>query len=374
MRVGIATFQWADNYGAVLQAYALQTFLQSCGHEVEIVDYRPRKESSLIRRWLSASPRGCVLKWEANWKKTVFEKFRLKHLVRTPDVFRSSSDLCGIGGRYELAITGSDQVWNPRWLAQVDGLSDLYFLSFAGPKTRRISYAASIGHSDVSTIESKWRRILGCGMSAMDAISVREQSAIDVVRQLSGRSDVICVADPTLLLDRAHYEELARFSVRKSPYLFSYMLHGMEGDGAGVCRMIAGRLGMEILQCDTVKTDIHAGYTLPTPEKWLGVLCTARFVVTNSFHCTVFCLIYHIPFVAILVNGVNSSMNGRITDLLTAVGLKERIVMPDVGIPSLLATAGIDWDCVDQAVALMREKGIMFLSNQIVPAVRNNAS
>jgi hypothetical protein len=364
MKIGITTFQWADNYGALIQAYALQTFLQARGHEVQIVDYRPQKGASMVRRWLSASPRGCVRKWESNWKQFLFERFRKKHLVRTPEVFRSASELRKIADRFDLLIAGSDQVWNPKWLAQSEGLFDLYFLSFAGSKTRRISYAASIGHSDLSTLTDEWKQMLAVRMKAMDEISVREQSGVELVRQLCGRTDAVCVADPTLLLGRAHYDRLAGTSVEKNPYLFSFMLHGLEQDAAEACRSVSEYLRLTIARCNAGKTGLHAGYTLPSPEGWLRNIRDARFVVTNSFHGVVFCLLFHTPFVALLINGSTGSMNSRITELLKAVGLSHRTVVAGAGVPSETVIKKIDWDGVDRAMASMRSESLGFLTEQ----------
>jgi hypothetical protein len=364
MKIGITTFQWSENYGAVLQAHALQFFLRERGHDVQIIDFRPPPSGSGLRRWLSSSPRGCVRKWEANWKNLLFERFRKKHLVRTPEVFRSASELRKIADRFDLLITGSDQVWNPKWLAQSDGLFDLYFLSFAGSKARRISYAASIGHSDLSTLTDEWQQLLAAYMKKMDAISVREQSGVELVRQLCGRTDAVCVADPTLLLNRAHYDQLAGTSVKKEPYLFSFILHGLEQDAASASRTAAEQLGLKIARCNAGKTGLHPEYTLPSPEGWLRNIRDAGFVVTNSFHCTVFCLIFHVPFVAVLIGGEIGSMNSRITGLLKAVGLSHRVVSPGAEISSGLVSEAVNWDGVDAALALMKAGAIDFLTNQ----------
>jgi hypothetical protein len=365
MRIGITTFQWADNYGALLQAHALQTFLQARGHEVQIVDYRPQRPRSLVRRWFSASPRGCAHKWEANWKKFLFERFRKKNLGRTPEVFQSASELRKISDRFDLLIAGSDQVWNPKWLAQVDGLTDLYFLSFAGQRSRRISYAASIGHSDLSTMKEEWQKILAERMKAMDAISVREQSGVELVRQLCGRTDAVCVADPTFLLDANQWAGVVGSRKRKGKYIFSFMLHGLEQDASVVCGQMAGKKEIPVFKCDARRTPLHKGYVLPSPAGWLRWIRGADFVVTNSFHCTVFCLIFHVPFVAVLIDGTIGSMNSRITDLLKAVGLSPRAVAAGVELPTGIVTGRIDWGSVDQAVASMRIGAVGFLGKYL---------
>lgn len=361
MKIGITTFQWADNYGAVLQAHALQSFLQSRGYEVQIVDYRPQKSGSLARRWLSASPRGCVRKWELRYKERLFESFRINYLKRTSEVFYSADGLVRIKDRFDLLITGSDQVWNPEWLAQIAGLPELYFLSFAGSNTRLISYAASIGHSGIGTMTGEWQQILAGKLKQMDAISVREHSGVDVVRDLCGRDDAVQVVDPTLLLDRGHYDEMIGFRKLRGGTLLSYMLHGLEQDAETTSRCIAESKGLRVVHCDARKTRLHSGYTLPSPIGWMRQIRDASFVVTNSFHATVFCLIFHIPFVAVLIDGQIGSMNSRITDLLKMSGLSHRIANIGGHVSTEVLNEKIDWDAVDGKLVFARGESMDFL-------------
>lgn len=364
MKIGIATFHQADNYGAVIQAYALQSFLQACGHKVQIVDFRPHIYVSWVRRWLAKSPKVWFLKWEQQWKRRLFEKFRCQHIERTSEIFNSIAELQEIVERFDLLISGSDQVWNPRWLDQVDGYWDFFFLRFAGVKTRRISYAASIGHSDLSTLTGEWQKKLAEGIKTIDAISVREPSGVELVYQLCGRKDAVCVADPTLLLDRTHYDQLSGAPVRRDPYFFSFMLHGLEQDAQVACQFVAEQLRLRMVQCDATKTSLHAGYILPSPEGWLRAIRDAQYVVTNSFHCTVLCLIFHVPFAAVLIDGEIGSMNSRITDLLNMIGLKGRIVLPGAEILAELVLEEIDWESVDRKLTEARNNAISFLATQ----------
>jgi hypothetical protein len=364
MKIGITTFQWSENYGAVLQAHALQFFLRERGHDVQIVDYRPRPQETLLHKWIAKTPRGCVRKWEAAYKTNLFEDFRKKHLVRTPDVFQSSEELSVLADRFDVLITGSDQVWNPQWLSQVKGFFDLYFLSFAGPQTRRISYAASFGHSEKATMKSDWQKIIGEKLKKLDAISVREASGVELVRDLCGRTDAVQVVDPTLLLSRTHYEKLMRAGSGRKRELFCYVLHGMEQDAGMISRQIAESLNLNVARCDAHKTALHAEFTLPSPTGWLRRIRDAAFMVTNSFHGVVFCLILHTPFVALLINGQLGSMNSRIIDLLKAVGLSSRIVSVGGSLPGGIVDEEIDWDEVDRKLIEMRKGSASFLTTQ----------
>jgi len=374
MKIGITTFQWSENYGAVLQAHALQSFLRERNHDVQIVDYRVAVPVSWLRKWLAKTPRGCFQKWEAVYKTHLFEQFRKKYLKRTAEVFRSAAELRRIADRFDLLITGSDQVWNPQWLEQVDGLCDLFFLSFAEPQTRRISYAASFGHAGTSTMKKEWVEIVGEKLKQMDAISVREPSGVSLVRDLCGRTGAVHVVDPTLLLERSHYEKIAGAADVRGKYLFSYMLHGLEQDADGVVAEIAGALNLKVVKCDAHKTELHQGFTLPSPSGWLRQIRDADFVVTNSFHGAVFCLLFNIPFVVLLIQGPTSPMNSRITELLTAVGLENRIAGSGGSpIPGLLDEP-IDWNGVHRQIALMKTRAADFLNTQLFAVSKQQIS
>ena len=364
MNIGITTFQWANNYGAVLQAHALQSFLRERGHAVQIVDYRVKSSFTGLRRWIAKTPYRCVRKWEAAYKEYVFELFRERYMARTPSVFYSVVEMESIADKFDMLITGSDQVWNPRFLSQVDGFFDLYFLSFAAPQTRRVAYAASIGHSEKATMKEEWQEILSEKLQKMDAISVREPSGVDLVNSLCGRSDAVQVVDPTLLLERKHYEKIAGETKGWGKYLFSYMLHGMDRDAGEACRHITEARNVQVMKCDAKKTNIHRGYVLPSPTGWLKRIKNAPFVATNSFHCVVFCLIFHVPFIALLIDGQIGSMNSRIVELLKEVRLTNRILSPQEDIPAGMCAEEINWDIVDQKIVAMREKSVEFLADQ----------
>ncbi len=365
MNIGITTFQWSNNYGAVIQAHALQAFLEQQGHTVQIVDYRRKPSSTGLKKILAKTPQGCIKKWEALYKEYMFESFRQKYLTRTTLKFYSVDEMEAIQDYFDVLITGSDQVWNPLWLSQLDGLFNLYFLSFAGPKVKRISYAASIGHSKTSTIKKDWQKILSEKLQQMNAISVREPSSIEIVNKLCGRTDAVQVVDPTLLLTKDYYyKKIVPYPKHHQKFLFSYMLHGLGQDAKTPSSIIGKILNLPVIQCDAVKTTIHKGHTLPSPIGWLRRIEGASFMVTNSFHGVVFCLIFHPPFVAVLIDGKIGSMNSRIVELLNNVGLPHRIIATEERIFDNLYNEIINWDEVDQKVDSMRIKSVDFLKEQ----------
>lgn len=365
MNIGIATFHRADNYGAVVQAHALQTFLSGEGHCVRIIDRRSVPPVSLARKWLGKTPPACLRKWERAFAAWRFQQFRDRRLHLTPERFLTPQELDGLTDRFDLLITGSDQVWNPQWIARGQDLADFHFLAFGGTRPRRISYAASFGHTDLQTLSPDDHRLLSDGLCRLDAISVRESSGVALVRALCGRDDALRVCDPTLLLNPAHYHEMAGPKRSSPPHLFQFMLHGRAADAVPAVRQIAADRSWRVLRCDVMKTGLHHEYTLPSPEAWLGCLRDAGLVVTNSFHAVVFCLLFQTPFVAVLIDGEIGSMNGRIRDLLAMVRLEHRMIAPGAGLPPSVLMETIDWGGVATGLAPARAEGVSFLRRQI---------
>ena len=243
-------------------------------------------------------------------------------------MFHCLQELDALAEEYDLLITGSDQVWNPRWLEQYDGMFEFYFLSFGKDNMKRISYAASIGHAHTDSMNKYWQKELAERLLGIDVISVREHSSISLIEALCGRTDAQLVVDPTLLLPKDHYDRMAIAPLKSTGrYVFSYMLHGLEDNARAALYGFSDR-SISVVRCDAVKTRIHRGYVLPSPDQWLTYIRDATHVVTNSFHAVVFSLIFHTPFTAVLICGGVGSMNTRITDLLAAAGLSDRIAHP----------------------------------------------
>ncbi len=362
MKIGIATFQWSDNYGAVFQSFALQTVLKNAGHEVHIINYQPQPILTGLSQYIAKSPKALFPKWEDTYKRKLFERFRSKYLYRTKEVFHSGQDLIKIQNNFEILITGSDQVWNPKWLIQQDGLWDLCFLRFAGKHIKLISYAASFGHADISTLKQEWKSKIEKDIRNFDAVSVREHSGISMVKLLASRNDAMHVVDPTLLLNKDYYNKLIGNLKKRKHFLFSYMLLGLEKDALFIENQISNIYKLKIIKCDAKKMLFHPGYKLPNPIGWLNLIRNAQIVITNSFHGVVFCLIFHTPFFALLLDGEIGTTNGRIIDLLNEVGLTSRMLTPLQANKIFDYEDWIDWIKVDNVLEGMIQQSINFLN------------
>lgn len=358
MKLGILTFYEVPNYGAMLQAYALWHYLEKRGHEVVFIDYAfgNTKQIPLWRCFYSrhfASLRKKLI-WHYQFGITSFsDRFPQTRRFEDPDSLRADPPVC------DGYVVGSDQMWNPKWCIP---LLDTVFLDFAPAGTFRIAYASSFGQDTWGEVARDRLKLL---LQRFTAISVREESGIGIVKDAAG-VDAIALPDPTLLMPPDFYgrllpnPELAR---RDGKLLFSYLLGewmsgtSYEEDALRAC--------VDALRVETIKTPFLripglGGGLLgkfgiqrkESVEEWIADLKNSDFVLTNSFHGTVFSLIFHRPFLTLALLGHGSSMNDRIYSLLKSVRLLDRVITPEkIGGISALIQQPIDWESVDHALA-----------------------
>ena len=283
--IGILTFHRASNYGAVLQAYALQKVISDLGREAVIVDYRCRTVEEGHRPWgLFKRHRFPVVLLRclvAARKDRIFGAFRRDRLKLSAHM--SAEDLEKHRDEYALFVTGSDQVWNDTF----SGLDPVYMLTFADGE-QRYSYACSLGFDSFPEgTEQLYRERL----AGMQCISLRENHAVDLIRQLGYESRVDL--DPTLLLDRSKWEELMKAPDYPEPYILVYTVnedvHLLEA-----ARRLSGKTGVKILYLNNQykKNRDITRIRYSTPEEYVGWFAGAEYVFTNSFHGTAFAVIF----------------------------------------------------------------------------------
>lgn len=371
MRVGLLTFHFCDNYGAVLQAYALQAHLQSLGHDVAFIDYRPSYMTKGGRLRLPRSKRdlfanATVLFIRLSRLRAVltgvkrdssFRDFIATHLRFNGPLYESYEDLIACPPECDAYICGSDQIWNPPPRAGVD---PAYYLAFGSTESKRISYAASFGGASVdSDYEAEICRLL----SGLDSISVREQSGVDLVKKLAGR-DAVWVPDPTMLLD--DYS-----SVLAPPpdgdYVFSYSLRtgAMIGE---VQKEVSQACQAPVLTPYNAQQRWRSGGTVVHlgPAQWLGCISGARFVVTNSFHGTLFSILFRKPFITTGLVGRNVALNERFRSVLGRLGLQERFMADyDPEKVARLLKKPILWEDVAAKLEAWRAEAKQFLAQAL---------
>lgn len=341
--IGIITIHKSPNYGACLQSYALYEYLRQCGQDVEIVDlHRPthadyvesRRFTPFIHRFETPVQRiRRVIKTLLGWDKrrgnrcvherkcppppstlSLFESFNDK--IRYTRPFNSIDELYANPPEFDTYITGSDQVWNPTQAYCIEP----YFLTFV-KQGRKISYASSIG---IEKLTSKEQRKFKKWLSSYDKISVRESSAKFFLSSLTGK-EVACVADPTFLLDRDSWRELAE-SPDESDYILVFTL-GYEEHIVEYALRLASESGKKlvVLGIEQPITDRYIAVREATVQQWLGYVANADMVITDSFHCTVFSIILNTRRFFTYISPW-SDRGSRITNLLKLYGLENNLL------------------------------------------------
>lgn len=299
MKISILTFHFVENYGAQLQAYALQTYLQSIGHKVEILDFRPSKLINDYKMINFKSLKKVIadLSRLRTRKKQIhkFRDFMNEYLNLSSDRYDDTLNINNFINTSDIFICGSDQIWN----LPLTGYSYQYFLNFIDQnECKKISYAASFG----DLIQDKDKKIIGDYLKEFDAISVRESSSLDVINDLADKNSV-CVLDPVFLLSTDQWRNLSFYNTTIVPksYILIYDLIG-RGDKTLIkkAKIEANRLNKKIISIHPLTTKRYrVDYNLYDvgPKEFLWLIDNAEIVFTNSFHATSFSLIFEKKFV-----------------------------------------------------------------------------
>lgn len=374
MKVGIVTFSSAHNYGAVLQAWSLQTYLQKLGYDVDIVNLRPIEIDNVyaMKRILKKMPqtrmgrmiyrREYRLECRRNKKKYIrfknFEQF-IKNDLHTTKMYRSVDELRNADLKYDILIAGSDQIWNSGIPKKIDSA---FFLDFGGEKVKRISYAASIGAARIPEDEFELFRH---HLKRFDYISVREENAKASVEKLTDKP-VDLVADPTFLLEQADFDRLKEdFSV-KGKYIYVHNVHLNIEDEAldAVVTQLAQQTGLPVVtnrEDSNYPNEIKKKFMSGKPSEFLGVIANAEYVVTNSFHATVFAITYHRKFITV----PHFSNPDRMIYLLQQLGLSNHLIDSASKVPADLSTLDADYAAVEDKKAVMRQNAQSFLDKAL---------
>ncbi len=375
MKVGIITFHRVNNYGAVLQAYALQKTIRRLGFDCEIIDYR-RKNVRDIFLW-QRNKAGSLLKGRPdrqpytnaefirmvcdtiffNNRKVAakFNAFR-KHLPMSRPV--NSDSVRQLNREYDLFLSGSDQVWNCGRVY----LDKNYFLDFVEDDNRKGSYAASFG---IKSVPDKYRAEYKVLLSAYRYLSVRESAGADIIRELTGREANV-VLDPTLLLDKGEWSRLIGDGRRIKPAVVVYMLEYSEAL-LDFARGLSQRTGCPVhLLKKTFGHRLNEDYRTDVgPLEWLKELKEAEYVVTNSFHGVAFSINFNKQFyVEIARERIRGAMASRIEDILTAFQLTERLISPE-NAGSMDITEGIDYGKVNRRLEELRADSCSYLEEML---------
>lgn len=357
-KIGILTFHYVTNYGAVLQCYALQTILKNQGYEPEVINYKPRRqEDNLYNFFRFRKYRNLASYISTRKREQQLARFRSKRLTMNPKKLRTMAKLQRYVQDYDVLISGSDQVLNPSALLYGEAYGGkgfpcpVYFLGFPF-SGKKIGYALSFG---VTQYPEPQLSIARKYVHSFDKLSVRENTGIDIV-ECMGRTDAVVMPDPTLLHEPSFYHELADdvdIKHRES-FIFCFFLRDIVYSQTQLAKVCTEK-------CMLWNND-DGEYSL---EGWLNKIKHSDFVITDSFHCMVMCLKLHTPFAVMTALEGKQGMNDRLYTILEFLGMEERIVYrEDVNRISelLLSPCSVKWEEIDTKLAEYARSGILFLN------------
>lgn len=348
MNIGIITFHWATNYGAILQTYALQTFLQSLGHQVQVINYKPASHEFNVVNLLK-NPKGLlhINKYiQKKRKESLLAPFR-EHFLLLSEKFSNQDSLEKLASQYDVIISGSDQVLNPSFTLYGDRKhpTSAYYLSFASPSTRKVAYAVSFGCNIYPDNASKYAKEW---IKSFDCIGVREKSGIAIVEALGYRKPAVIVPDPVVLCGKKVFDRITKPTMVRKSYVCVYSLR----------RELPLPKGYNYCVID----DVHSPVSM---EEWISSIIGGDFLITNSFHGMVVALLNHIPFAIEIVGDRGMGMNDRFYTLLERLELKNRICGVQFSLAELLNNHSIDWHNVDLALNKIQKEGADYLNEAL---------
>lgn len=365
--IGILTFHFVQNYGALLQAAALQKAVEHLGHKAFFIDYRPDHVENggdffIPTNFyeLKANAKIAHLKFgqlkrrfrHDDGQERAFQRFSAQHLTLGPRCYSTLAELQEDPPEADIYICGSDQIWNK---SLQFGFDPAYFLHFGKLSVKKASYAASFGRSGFHADDLDQIAKL---LTPLGLISTREASGEEVVRGTTKRESWT-VPDPTFLLKEPKTLMSPCVNEGRRPFIFSYVLRAKRL-AVAVEKFISSRNGLPVVTPPgSVNTSPHPTPQIPVgPGEWLRLIHESEFVITNSFHGTVFAILFQKPFITVALEGKKAAYNERASSLLSQLKLPHRMLTEyDEKKISSLIDEPVDWGQISTKIDVMRSAG-----------------
>lgn len=374
----IAYTEGHNNYGTSLQGYAMLKKIQQLGYEVEVIHYvkqlstiqkikfvanaiRAGEWKSIVARLTAKRTLKKYPQYAAGIAKRTkaVNAYKAKKLLPLFHTYVGYDALHKGSLNYDAVVVGSDQVWTPISLP-----NKFFNLLFVDDSVHKIAYASSFG---VSEIPSFQRKETGLYLDRFYRIGVREERGKEIVEELSHQKATV-VADPTLLLTREEWEaEISDARPNESePYIFCYFL-GTNQEARKAANKLRKQTGYKIITIrhmdEYVPEDEQFGDEAPynvDPNDFVKYISKAAYVCTDSFHCTVFSILFHRQFMTFyrFAEGSKTGRNSRINSLFDLFELQERLYKGDIN----KITNPIDYNSVDKKLSELRKESISFLN------------
>ena len=361
MKVGIITFHFAHNCGAMLQCWALQEKIEQLGAEVQVINYEPKYHTEVYEIFKNPFKEKTILnflrciKLDSNFilnsrKKSRFDYFKKNFHLTT--LFNRCEE-APIFSDIDLMICGSDQIWNTNL---TNGTFDeAYFGRFEGYNGKCIGYAISVGELDVIKNKEKIKILT----REMKELSFREENTADEMSAVLERT-VSVVPDPTLLLDKSEYMRFVKESNVYGKYILLYGLQDSEALRKSV-QYMSNKYRLKIINIspgkievkNTIRRDKYFG-----PIEFLNYIYNAEYIVTNSFHGTVFSIVFGRKLCVV----PHTSRNDRMQNLLKQLEIEQLMYVDG----NETMNCSYDIDEVNKKLRLMRKTGVEYLRNFVV--------
>lgn len=378
MKIAILTLPFNLNYGGIIQNYALQTVLKRMGHEVYTININwPKPKMSLNKAPFSISKRlikkligrkNVIIFWERKYnnEKPIIEQYVREFINRNINLtqpYYTKKDLSGFDKEnFDVVIVGSDQVWREPY-AYPD--IETYFLDFIKNKqTKKLAYSASFGTDE---IEFSDKQIKKCGelIKEFEIITVREDTGLNLINtiyQWSCKNTPVHTLDPTMLLSKEDYTHISsKYENQLNGDLFYYVID-MTEDKRKVLEQISRDLGFKpftVMNKSNNWADDLKDRIAPPLELWLQAFKQAKYVFTDSFHGSVFSIIFNKEFI---VYGNKERGMSRFNSLLNMFQLKNRFISNSDEYNSQLITQHINWNNVNKILKEEKKKSLIYLS------------
>lgn len=344
LKVCCVTFDRTINYGSCLQAYALKTVVDSLevGGEhcvYELLALGKMKDREKHGKLINKIAYHLIWPSFSGFDRRNMQYVQLSYL----------KDIEKLNDQYDAFICGSDVIWNPAFTYG----SDVYFLKFAGKYA--FSYAASFGRLQ---LDNEYISSLQDRLSNLREISVRETSAARIIEENTDYHAKV-VADPVLLLGAEQWNRIAAGYTPDKGYIFVYVTH-ITDMVRRVCDQLQKLTGLRIIRTSTNLKNCLKFRTSPcTPDKWISLIRDAQYIVTNSYHATVFSTIYRKDFFTV-VSEEKTGVYVRMHDFLTQFGLENRMISN----PEAITDEHVNYNIYDEKIGqLIRDSHAYLRSN-----------
>lgn len=353
-KIGVLTFHNYDNYGAILQSYALQKKLKELEAEPEIIDYRCEyicnpfriinlKKKGFFNYIYGIAGNICYIP-----RRKKCNKFR-RHMKYSPRV--TKDNIKSLGDKYDVYLAGSDQIWDYK----LTNFDQTYFLNFVNEEKKKVSYAASMENIPPNEVGTSYAELL----KTFDNVLVRENYVADIIEELLGKRPE-CVCDPTILLTAEEWKSILKKPKNNDKYILVYQL-GINKEIVRFVKRLQRKTGyrviyipfplLGILRCDI---NLTIG-----PNEWLGLFNHSEYVISDSFHGIVFAILFNKKFFG-MINGHH--INRRMEQLLAKVNLLHRTID---NVSDYQLTEDIDFTYANKQIEQMREDSMRLLKKII---------